>query len=138
MRSTTASALSGLRDLVPVRLNETGGPLKGEALIQLADGARIIVDCAVPAPATLPDLIACVRGAVDIRLVAVAAASAAGVLVTRASPGFVGAVCELVVGLTIDLCRSVTALVANYRAGPAPAGANGPVGGRFHPRHHRI
>ena len=119
------AALAGLRALGPVRLNETGLPLDGEALIQAAAGARIIVaDRAVPAPAALftalPGLEAFVRGAVDIRTVDVAAASAAGVLVTRASPGFVDAVCELVLGLTIDLCRSVSASVAIHRAGQRP------------------
>lgn len=118
-------ALSGLHELGPVRLNESGRPLEGEALIQAATGVRIIVaDRAVPAPAAvfaaLPDLIAFVRGAVDIRTVDVVAASAAGVLVTRASPGFVDAVCELALGLTIDLCRSVSAAVADHRAGRRP------------------
>ena len=118
-------ALSGLRALGPVRLNETGRPLEGDALIRAADGVRIIVaDRAVPAPAALfaalPGLAAFVRGAVDIRTVDVAAASAHGVLVTRASPGFVDAVCELVLGLTVDLCRSVSASVADHRAGRRP------------------
>ena len=118
-------ALSGLRDLGPVRLNKTGRPLEGEALIRAAEGACIIVaDRAVPAPAALfaalPNLVAFVRGAVDIRTVDVAAASAAGVLVTHASPGFVDAVCELILGLTIDMCRSVSASVAEHRAGRRP------------------
>ncbi len=118
-------ALSGLRALGPVRLNETGQALEGDALIRAAAGVRIIVaDRAVPAPAALfaalPGLTAFVRGAVDIRTVDVAAASAHGVLVTQASPGFVDAVCELVLGLTIDLCRSVSASVADSRAGRRP------------------
>ena len=118
-------ALAGLQALGAVRLNETGAPLAGEALIEAARGARIIVaDRAVPAPAglfaALPGLVAFCRGAVDIRTVDVEAASAAGVLVTRASPGFVAAVCELIVGLAIDLGRGVSDAVAAHRAGVRP------------------
>ncbi len=118
-------ALTELQALGDVRLNETGAPLSGESLIAAARGVRIIVaDRAVPAPAelfaALPDLVAFCRGAVDIRTVDVAAATAAGVLITRASPGFVSAVCELIVGLAIDLCRGVTTSVVSYRAGTQP------------------
>ncbi|GAC1346701.1 MAG: hydroxyacid dehydrogenase [Acetobacteraceae bacterium] len=118
-------AQTGLEALGPVRLNRTGRPLEGAALIEAAQGARVIVaDRAVPAPAALfaalPDLVAFVRGAVDIRTVDVAAASAAGVLVTRASPGFVPAVCELVLGLMVDLSRGISAAVAEYRGGRQP------------------
>ena len=118
-------ALAGLRGVDQVRLNRTGAPLAGETLIEAARGARVIVaDRAVPAPAALfaalPELVAFCRGAVDIRTVDVAAASAAGVLVTRASPGFVAAVCELIVGLAVDLCRGVSDAVAAHRAGVRP------------------
>ncbi len=117
-------ALAALRQLGPVSLHE-GGPLEGAALIRAAAQMRIIVaDRAVPAPAglfqALPDLVAFVRGAVDIRTVDVAAASGAGVLVTRASPGFVPAVCELILGLMVDLCRGVSGSVAEHRAGRRP------------------
>jgi D-3-phosphoglycerate dehydrogenase len=63
------------------------------------------------------DLVAFVRCAVDIRNVDVGAASSAGVLVTRASPGFVDSVAELAVGFMIDLARGVTAATTAYRAG---------------------
>jgi len=117
--------LAELQALGHVELNRTGKPLVGENLIAVARGAHIIVaDRAVPASAALfaalPDLVAFCRGAVDIRTVDVAAATAAGVLVTRASPGFVSAVCELIVGLAIDLCRGVSNSVASYRAGMQP------------------
>lgn len=120
-----ARAQSALEALGPVRLNP-GRSLAGDALIEAARGVRVIVaDRAVPAPAALfaalPDLVAFVRGAVDIRTVDVAAASAAGVLVTRASPGFVPAVCELVIGVMVDLSRGVSDAVASYRAGRQPA-----------------
>ncbi len=117
------SALEALG--VPVRLNRTGKPLEGDALVEAAQGAKIIVaDRAVPAPAALferlPELVAFVRGAVDIRTVDVEAASRAGVLVTHASPGFVPAVCELVLGLMVDLSRGVSDAVAQFRAGRHP------------------
>jgi D-3-phosphoglycerate dehydrogenase len=118
-------ALAELQALGEVRLNQTGAPLLGDGLIAAAQGAQIIVaDRAVPAPAgvfaALPDLVAFCRGAVDIRTVDVAAATAAGVLVTQASPGFVSAVCELIIGLAVDLCRGVSASVASFRVGVQP------------------
>ena len=119
-------AQSALEALGPeVRLNRSGQPLGGGALIRAAQGAQVIVaDRAVPAPAALfealPELVAFVRGAVDIRTVDVDAASARGVLVTRASPGFVPAVCELVIGLMVDLSRSVSDAIAAYRSGQQP------------------
>ena len=119
-------AETGLNELgVPVRLNRSGRPLDGDALIDAARGARIIVaDRAVPAPASLfaalPDLVAFVRGAVDIRTVDVEAASRHGVLVTRASPGFDASVCELVLGLMVDLARGVSDAALAYRAGRQP------------------
>ena len=117
-------ALAALQALGDVRLNRDG-PLTGEKLVRAAAGCQVIVaDRAVPAPAAvfeaLPDLVGFVRNAVDIRTVDVAAASAAGVLVTQASPGFIPAVAELVLGLTIDLCRGVSAGVCHYRAGRQP------------------
>jgi len=120
-----ARAQSGLAALGPVRLNRSGKPLEGPSLVEAARGVRVIVaDRAVPAPAglfeALPELVAFVRGAVDIRTVDVAAASRAGVLVTRASPGFVDAVSELVLGLMVDLSRGVSDAAASYRAGRQP------------------
>ena len=117
-------ALEALRALGPVRVNRDG-PLVGEKLVRAAAGCRVIVaDRAVPAPASLfrslPDLVAFVRGAVDIRTVDVAAASAEGVLVTQASAGFVPAVAELIIGEMVDLCRNVSGAVCHYRAGRQP------------------
>jgi D-3-phosphoglycerate dehydrogenase / 2-oxoglutarate reductase len=118
--------LARLRELGEVRLNETGSPLPAEQLIELAAGCQVIVsDRATAGPAAvferLPELVAFVRCAVDIRNVDVGAASAAGVLVTRASPGFVDAVAELALGLMVDLARGVTDAAGAYRAGLAPA-----------------
>ena len=57
----------------------------------------------------------------DIRNVDVAAAGAAGVLVTHASAGFTTAVAEWVLGAMLDLSRGISDSVLAYRAGQAPA-----------------
>ena len=118
-------ALAGLRELGEVRLHEGDEPLDEAHLIAAAKGCAVIVsDRATPGYARLfaeaGDLVAFVRGAVDIRTVDVEAASRAGVLVTRASPGFVAAVAELTLALMIDLARGVSDHVAAYRAGLPP------------------
>jgi D-3-phosphoglycerate dehydrogenase len=123
-------ALEGLRALGEVRLHEGPEPLAGEALVAAARGARIVVaDRNTPGAGIVfeqsPDLVAFVRCAVDIRNVDVATASAHGVLVTRASAGFVDAVTELVFGFLVDLSRGVSRSVADYRAGRVPPAAMG-------------
>ena len=123
-------ALAGLRALGEVRLHEGAAPLGGESLVAAAKGANIIVaDRNTPGAGIVfertPDLVAFVRCAVDIRNVDVAAASANGVLVTRASAGFVAAVTELIFGFMVDLSRGVSRSVADYRAGRVPPAAMG-------------
>lgn len=123
-------ALEGLRALGEVRLHEGVEPLAGESLVAAARGARIVVaDRNTPGAGVVfeksPDLVAFVRCAVDIRNVDVATASAHGVLVTRASAGFVDAVTELVLGFLVDLSRGVTRSVTDYRAGKAPPASMG-------------
>src|SRR5207248_613437 len=56
----------------------------------------------------------------DIRNIDVGAASAAGVLVTRASPGFIQSVAELALGFMVDLSRGVSRTSADYHAGRTP------------------
>lgn len=68
----------------------------------------------------LPQLVAFVRCAVDIRNIDVGAASRAGVLVTQASAGFVPAVSELAVGFLVDLSRGVSRAAAEYHAARVP------------------
>jgi D-3-phosphoglycerate dehydrogenase len=70
--------------------------------------------------AALPDLVAFVRCAVDIRTVNVPAASEQGVLVTQASAGFIPAVAEWIVGAMIDLGRNISAATHSYHAGKVP------------------
>ena len=123
-------ALAKLRSLGEVVLHEGETPLAGEALAAAASGVRIIVaDRQTPGVAVVfercPQLVAFVRCAVDIRNVDVAAASARGVLVTRASAGFVPAVTELVLGFLVDLSRGVSDAVSVYHAGRIPAAAKG-------------
>ena len=94
-------------------------------LIAIAADAEIIVaDRLTAGPAQvfagLPGLKAFVRCAVDIRNIDVAAASAAGVLVTRAKPGFVASVTELTLGFLVDLARGISPATAAYQAGKQP------------------
>jgi D-3-phosphoglycerate dehydrogenase / 2-oxoglutarate reductase len=117
-------ALAGLRALAEVHLHEGDDALGTEALIEAARGVDVIIAdrlTAVPAEVFtgLPELKAVLRCAVDIRNIDAAAASAAGVLVTRASPGFVQSVVELAVGFMVDLSRGVSRAAAAYHAGEA-------------------
>jgi D-3-phosphoglycerate dehydrogenase / 2-oxoglutarate reductase len=123
-------AVAGLAALAELRFHEAGTPLAGPGLVAAAKDCRIIVsDRQTPGDAAifaaLPDLVAFVRCAVDIRNVAVAAASAAGVLVTHASPGFVPSVAELVLGYMVDLGRHVTPAAATYHGGDVPIARRG-------------
>ncbi len=120
-----ARALAGLREVGDVKLHEGATPLEGEALISAAADCDLIVSYRQSAgPATLfqrlPELVAFVRCAIDIRNIDVGAASKAGVLVTQASAGFVTAVAETVVGLMVDLSRGITRSTIDYRAGRVP------------------
>ncbi len=124
------AALAGLRALGDLRLHDDDAPLDPARLVAAAADATVIVaDRMTEGPgsvfAALPRLSAFVRVAVDIRNVDVPGASAAGVLVTRAGPGFVPSVVELVLGMAIDLARGVSAYTAAYRAGTPPIAALG-------------
>jgi D-3-phosphoglycerate dehydrogenase / 2-oxoglutarate reductase len=119
-------ALAGLRDLVEVKLHESDEALGPADLIAAARDADIILaDRLTAGPgeifAQLPKLKAILRCAVDIRNIDVEAASAAGVLVTRATPGFITSVCELTLGYLVDLSRGVSRTTADYHAGKPPA-----------------
>jgi len=119
------SALSELRKLGDVRLNETGRVLDAAALVEAAKGCEIVVsDRQTAAPAAFferaADVAAFLRVAVDIRNIDVEAASKAGVMVTRATPGFAASVSEMTVGMMIDLARGVSRSVIGYRAGKQP------------------
>nr|WP_249137607.1 hydroxyacid dehydrogenase [Bradyrhizobium tropiciagri] len=118
-------SLSGLRAVADVRLHEGNEALDAAALVKAATDVDIIVaDRTTQGPGEifplLPKLCAFVRCAVDIRNIDVAAASAAGVLVTQASAGFVQSVAELALGFMVDLSRGVSRATADYHAGRAP------------------
>ena len=117
-----APALARLRELAEVRLHTSEAALGPDALVAAARGADVIIAdrlTAVPASVfhALPALQAVLRCAVDIRNIDLAAASEAGVLVTRASPGFVASVVELALGYLVDLSRGISRSAAAYHAG---------------------
>lgn len=118
-------ALAALRAVAEVRLNPLGRVLGTADVIAEAKGCEIIIsDRQTPGEAavfeSLPELCVFERVAVDIRNIDVAAASRAGVLVTRASPGFVPCVTEWILGAMVDAGRHLTHYSAAYRAGEAP------------------
>jgi D-3-phosphoglycerate dehydrogenase len=118
-------SLNGLRTIAQVVLHEADHALDAAGLIDAAQDVDIIVaDRLTEGPgeifSRLPKLRAFVRCAVDIRNIDVEAASAAGVLVTRAGPGFVQSVAELAIGYLVDLSRGISRATADYHAGRQP------------------
>ncbi|MBR1187541.1 hydroxyacid dehydrogenase [Bradyrhizobium sp. AUGA SZCCT0240] len=118
-------SLSGLQAIAQVQLHEGNDALDAFGLIDAARDVEIIVaDRLTAGPgeifARLPKLRAFVRCAVDIRNIDVEQASRAGVLVTRAGPGFVQSVAELALGFMVDLSRGVSRASADYHAGRKP------------------
>jgi D-3-phosphoglycerate dehydrogenase / 2-oxoglutarate reductase len=118
-------SLQGLQATAQVVLHEGDDALDTAGLIDAARDVDVIVaDRLTEGPAgifaKLPKLRAFVRSAVDIRNVDVAAASAAGVLVTRAGPGFIQSVIELGIGYLVDLSRGISRAAADYHAGRSP------------------
>ncbi len=123
-------ALAALQLLGEVRRNPRERELDAGELIEAAGGCDIIVTHRhVPAGralfASLPQLVAFCRCAVDIRNVDVEAASAHGVLVTHASAGFIPATAEWVLGAMIDLGRGISFASECYHAGEVPQSAMG-------------
>lgn len=115
-------ALAALRQHAEVVRNPGEAELRDAALAEAAAGCdAIIAYRGSPGSAATfqaaPQLKAFLRCAVDISTVDVAAASAQGILVTQATPGFVDAVVELGVGFMVDLARGVSRSVLEYRAG---------------------
>ncbi|WP_431285210.1 NAD(P)-dependent oxidoreductase [Humitalea sp. 24SJ18S-53] len=122
----SATGLAALQQHANVVRNTTGRVLRDAELAEAAAGCQVIV-AHRSAPGTAatfaaaPDLVAFLRGAVDISTIDVAAASAQGILVTHATAGFSVAVAELGLGMMIDLARGVSRAGAEYRAGRMPA-----------------
>jgi D-3-phosphoglycerate dehydrogenase / 2-oxoglutarate reductase len=120
-----ARSLEGLQAIAQVKLHESGDALDAAGLIEAAGDVDIIVaDRLTAGPGeifpALPKLRAFVRCAVDIRNIDVGAASAAGVLVTRAGPGFVQSVAELALGFMVDLSRGVSRATGDYHSERKP------------------
>jgi D-3-phosphoglycerate dehydrogenase len=118
-------SLAGLQTVAEVVLHEADEALDAAGLIEAARDVDLIVadrltEGAGEIFARLPKLRAFVRCAVDIRNIDVEAASAAGVLVTRAGPGFVLSVAELAIGYLVDLSRGISRAVTDYHAGRQP------------------
>jgi len=118
-------ALAELRKLGDVRLNDTDQVLDAKALAQAAHGCEIIVsDRQTAGPteffALADDLVAFLRVAVDIRNVDVAAASAQGILVAHATPGFIASVAEMAIGFMVDCGRHITEATSIYRIDRLP------------------
>jgi D-3-phosphoglycerate dehydrogenase len=118
-------SLNGLQTIARVNLHESNDALDAAGLIAAAADVDVIVaDRLTAGPGeifpALPNLRAFVRCAVDIRNIDVEAASAAGVLVTRAGPGFVQSVAELALGYMVDLSRGVSRATADYHSQRKP------------------
>jgi D-3-phosphoglycerate dehydrogenase len=118
-------SLEALQAVAQVVLHEADDALDAAGLIGAAGDVDIIVaDRLTEGPGEifpqLPKLRAFVRCAVDIRNIDVQAASAAGVLVTQAGPGFVPSVTELALGFMVDLSRGISRAAADYHSGQKP------------------
>ncbi len=105
-------ALAALREHAEVVRNSAGCVLQGEGLARAAAGCEVVIaDRATPGTiatfAAAPGLLAFLRCAVDISTVNLTAASAHGILVTRATPGFTEAVAELGIGMMVALARNL-------------------------------
>ena len=117
-------ATNALRAIAEPHFNPEPRDLSTEELIAAASGcAALIAYRQTPGPEALfrnlPDLVAFIRCAVDIRTVDVEAASAQGVLVTQASPGYAPAVSEWIIAVMVDLARGISRYAEAYH-GHAP------------------
>ena len=112
-------ATQALQAIAEVRFNSESRELSTAELIAAAHGCdALIAYRQTPGPASmfreLPELAAFIRCAVDIRTVDVEAASAHGVLVTQASPGYAAAAAEWIVAAMIDLGRGLSRYAEAY------------------------
>ena len=115
-----------LQAIAQVRFNTEARDLSPVELIDAArDCDALIAYRQTPGPEPLfrelPQLAAFIRCAVDIRTVDVPAASAHGVLVTQASPGYVPAVSEWIIAAMVDLGRGITRYAQAYHRGETVA-----------------
>ena len=123
-------AVAALRKLGDLRINPTGQVLDAAALARESRGCQIVVsDRQTPGPGEalrqMPDCAAFLRCAVDIRNIDVDVASAEGILVTRATPGFTASVAELGMGFIIDLARGISDAAHTFHQGTLPDAKRG-------------
>ena len=118
-------SLKSLAGVSEVRLNTSDHELSTHELINEAQGCdALIAYRQTPAPESLfdglPDLVAFLRCAVDIRTVDVNAASKNGILVTQASPGYAASVSEWILAAMVDLARGISDYAKQYHEGKLP------------------
>jgi D-3-phosphoglycerate dehydrogenase len=122
-------AVAGLRALGDLRINTTGRVLDAAALVKESRGCDIVVSdrqTAGPGEALKQmDCAAFLRCAVDIRNIDVETASANGILVTRATPGFIASVAELGIAFMIDIARGITEAATGFHGGKEPPARRG-------------
>ena len=114
-------AIAALQQVAEVRFNPGNTDLSSPELAMLAANCEVIISYRQTVGdemlfAALPQLLAFVRCAIDIRNIDVPCASRHGVLVTQASAGFIASVSEWVIGVMIDLSRGISASTAQYHA----------------------
>lgn len=120
-----AKATQALQAIADVRFNPEPRELTTPELVAAARGCgALIAYRQTPGPDVLfrelPTLVAFMRCAVDIRSVDVDAASAHGVLVTQASPGYAAAVSEWIIAAMIDLGRGLSRYAEAYHLDRPP------------------
>jgi D-3-phosphoglycerate dehydrogenase len=123
-------ALAALQEHAEVVRNFTDRELRDAELAEAAAGCQAIIAYrgspgTAETFAAMPDLVAFLRCAVDISTIDVPAASAHGILVTRATPGFTDSVAELGIGMLVDLARGVTRAASAYHRGEIPPPSTG-------------
>lgn len=121
----SATGLDALRIHADVVRNTTGRVLAGRELAQASADCQVIIAHRSVAGTRdtfdhAPNLIAFLRGAVDISTIDVPAASERGILVTRASAGFATAVSELALAMIFDLARGISRARHEYAQGRMP------------------
>lgn len=110
--------------------NDSGRVLAGRDLSNAAENCDVILahrstSGEAATFESAPRLLAFVRSAVDLSTIDIAAASANGVLVTRASAGFGVAVAEMALGMMLDLARGISRARHDFEHGRRPTLPNG-------------
>jgi D-3-phosphoglycerate dehydrogenase len=121
----SATGLAELQRHADVVRNTTGRVLGGRELAEASAGCQVIIAHRSVAGSRetfehAPQLVAFLRGAVDIGTIDVPAASEHGILVTRASAGFGTAVAELALAMILDLARGISKARHEYAHGREP------------------